>query len=319
MSQPLIIVNPASASGKTGRRWPKLASRVLQALPGARIVHTQAKGDGARLAREAITEGVKHIVAVGGDGTIHEVVNGLFDPQGQPLAPDLTLSPIPMGTGSDLCRSLGLPRDPEEAVKHLKGPGRPIDAGWVRKADGSGEAFINIASVGLSGQVAKHFEEHGKGGGLSYLMGIFTASSGYQNQALRLTLTYEDGRTEQIERTCYACAVANARYFGSGMPIAPDAIADDGVFQLVIVGDLSLGEVTRRLPALYRGSHLNKPKFESFDVTRVSFEPLGETPVWVELDGEHSQALPASFEVRPASLKITTGPSAPVLPRRGVR
>lgn len=315
MSQPLIIVNPASASGKTGRRWPKLAPQVIQALPQARIRQTQAKGDAARFAREAIEEGVQQIVAVGGDGTIHEVVNGLFDEKGKALAPELTLSPIPMGTGSDLCRSLGLSRNPEDVIKHLKRSGKPIDTGWVQKADGTGEAFINIASVGLSGQVAKHFDEHGKGGGLSYLMGIFTASSGYENQPLRLSLTYADGRIESIVRTCYACAVANARYFGSGMPIAPHAMADDGVFQLVIVGDLSLGEVTRRLPALYRGAHLSKPKFESFDVTKVSFEPLGDSPVWVELDGEHSQALPASFEIRPSSLKITADPKSPALKR----
>jgi len=318
MSQPLIIVNPASASGKTGRRWPKLAPQLMQALPQAQIRQTERAGEGALIAREAVEAGVRHIVAVGGDGTIHEVVNGLFNEQGQALAENLRLSPIPMGTGSDLCRSLGLPRDPARVIERIKEPARAIDIGWIQQGEGVGEAFINVASVGLSGQVAKHFEEHGKGGGLSYLLGIFTASSGYQNQPLRLTLTHPDGRVERLERTSYACAIANARYFGSGMPIAPDAYLDDGLFQLVVIGDLSLSEVTMRLPALYRGAHLSKPKFESYQVKAVELEPLGEDPVWVELDGEHRPPLPARFEIRPAAIQVTTGSTPPAL-QRGLR
>lgn len=315
-----VIVNPASASGKTGRRWPALAPRVLQALPGAEVVHTQARGDGERLAREAARLGYERVVAVGGDGTIHEVINGLFDEAGAPINPLLTLSALPMGTGSDLCRSLGLPRDPEEALAHLAAPPREVDAGWVwfeEPAEGGarGRAFINIASFGLSGQVARHFEEHGKGGGLSYLMGIYTASQGYENAPLTLALTGASGESREVRRTVYTGAVANARYFGSGMPIAPDALLDDGLFQVVLVGDLSVAEVTRRLPALYRGTHLSRPKFDSFEASAVRVAPQrpGGRAVWVELDGEPEGTLPARFEVRPRALRVTAAPSAPAL------
>ncbi len=322
-----VIVNPASASGKTGRRWPALAPRVLQALPGAEVLHTRARGDGERLAREAALLGYERVVAVGGDGTIHEVVNGLFDEEGAPINPLLTLSALPMGTGSDLCRSLGLPRDPEEALAYLSAAPREVDAGWVwfeEPAAGAprGRAFINIASFGLSGQVARHFEEHGKGGGLSYLIGIYTASKGYENEPLTLTLTDPHGEERAVRRTVYTAAVANARYFGSGMPIAPDALLDDGAFQVVVVGDLGVAEVTRRLPALYRGTHLRRPKFDSFDARAVRVARSegraseGARPVWVELDGEPEGTLPARFEVRARALRVTAAPGAPALSPR---
>jgi len=320
-----IIVNPTSASGKTGRRWPALAPRVLQALPGAEVVHTQARGDGERLAREAARLGYERVVAVGGDGTIHEVVNGLFDEEGAPLNPQIALSALPMGTGSDLCRSLGLPRDPEEALAHLSAPPRAVDAGWAwfeAPAPGAprGRAFLNIASFGLSGQVARHFEEHGKGGGLSYLFGIYTASKGYENQPLTLTLTDARGEAREVRRTVYTAAVANARYFGSGMPIAPDALLDDGLFQVVLVGDLGVAEVTRRLPSLYLGTHLRHPKFDAFEARAVrvaqTHAPADAPPVWVELDGEPEGALPARFEVRSRALRITAAPGAPALNAR---
>jgi diacylglycerol kinase family enzyme len=233
----------------------------------------------------------------------------------------LTLSVLPMGTGSDLCRSLGLPRDPREATKHLTSTPRPIDVGWVSwggsEGDESAEGapFINVASFGLSGHVAREVEAKGKGGQLAYLASLFTSARGYQNAPLAFTLTLEDHTTITLERTCYTCALGNARYFGGGMPITPTALLDDGLLELVMVGDLSLPEVTLRLPSLYQGTHVSKPKFERYAVRALEVRPLGDEPVWLELDGEPQRALPARFELRPHALSVTTGPRPPAFSR----
>jgi diacylglycerol kinase (ATP) len=318
---PLVIVNPASASGKTRRKWPTLSPHVVRALPDCRIHLTERSGEAESVSREAIEGGCLHVVAVGGDGTVHEVVNGFFDADGASINPEVTLSILPMGTGSDLCRSLGLPRDPRKAIDLLNKKGTAMDAGWVSfpRADHesadhtASRAFVNIASVGLSGQVARHFEAHGKGGALSYLTGIFTASKGYNNQPLEFNLQDIEGASQRIQRTTFTCAIANAQYFGNGMHVAPNAQINDGQFQVVIVGDLGPLEVVRRLLPLYKGRHLNKPKFESYDASSVLLETRGDEAVWVELDGEASGALPARFDLKRQAFKVTLGAHPPAI------
>jgi diacylglycerol kinase (ATP) len=322
----LVIVNPSSAAGKTGRRWSQLAPHVKRILPHAKICMTQHVGHATQLAKQAALQNVSQIVAVGGDGTIHEVLNGLFDEQGQALSPNLILSPLPMGTGSDLCRSLGIPRDPKQAVQLLNQEAQTIDVGHVKfyrnmpsfdcesfnepipnKSEVQySKVFLNIGSFGLSGAVARHFEIHGKGGSLSYLLGIFKASSSYQNSPVELTLKGVDQEPKVIRRTLYTCAIANAQYFGNGMHVAPNAHVNDCLLDCVLVGDLSILEVVQRMPALYRGKHLKKPKFESYQAQSVYISTQDPHKViWVELDGELSGVGPAEFSILPQVLKVT--------------
>ena len=304
-----FIVNPASASGQTGKRWPQVAPLVFQQYPDANVTFTEYGGHAKKLATQCVKAGVDQIVAVGGDGTVHEVLNGLFDQDGTPLNPNVILSALPMGTGSDLCRSLGLPRDPKEAILSLKDTPYTVDVGWMKSLDKNssfkGEAFLNVASLGLSGEVARHFEEHGKGGQLSYLKGIFTASRGYQNQPLHIRYQDQEQKWVDVHQKTYVCAVGNAQYFGGGMHIAPDAKLNDGVFQLVMIGDLSLLDILRYLPNLYQGTHLKYKKFHGVSTSCVEVYPKEDTSVWIEVDGEPSIPLPARFELKPQVLKMT--------------
>ena len=188
-----------------------------------------------------------------------------------------------------------------------------VDVGWMTSLDSQssfrGEAFLNVASLGLSGEVARHFEEHGKGGQLSYLKGIFTASRGYQNQPLHIRYQDQDHQWIDVHQTIYVCAVGNAQYFGGGMHITPEAKMNDGMFHLVMVGDLNGLDVLRYLPSLYKGTHLKHRKFRGVSTSCIEIHPKQNAHVWVEVDGEPSISLPARFEIKPNALKMTALPT----------
>ena len=310
---PLVIINPKSASGKTGRRWPSVAPLLLSRLPNAECVFTTRAGEGTDLARRALQEGPRLIVAAGGDGTVNEVVNGFFDERGTPLQTQARLGVLPLGTGSDLCRSLGIPRDPALAVELLTEPSRAVDCGWA-ETDEMSHAFLNIASLGISSEVARHFEEHGKSGVISYVSGLFSAARRYEER--RLTLRFDvaarsAAEPEWVERTltsAFVCALANGQFFGGGMHIAPDAQLNDGLLQCVMVRGLNTLEILRYLPSLFRGKHLKHEPFSALEARGV--ELIVNRDTYLELDGEPVLCVkperPARVKLIPHALKVHT-------------
>ena len=188
---------------------------------------------------------------------------------------------------------------------------RTVDAGKLTYTRHDGvEAtayFINIASFGVSGLVDKLVNNSSKalGGKASFLLGVGKAALRYKNQPVRLTI---DGGTP-FERTLYNGVVANARYFGGGMKVAPDAIMGDGLFDVVVMGDLGTVELARGLPKLYRGEHLSSGnrKIEVHRAKVVVAEPAADNEVLIDMDGEQPGRLPATFEILPGVLKVCVG------------
>ena len=254
--------------------------------------------------------GATQIVSVGGDGTHNEVVNGLFAPEVDCSA--VTLAIVPTGTGGDLRRTLGLSNDPIEAIDAIGRDVRRVDAGLMEYTahDGSTESshFINIASFGIAGLVDKLVNSSSKafGGKFSFLWGTARAAMRYQNQPISLVL---DGGTP-IQRTVNNVVVANARYFGGGMKIAPEAEMTDGQFDVVIVGDLGTVEMARGLSSIYRGEHLGRAGIESFRATTVRAEPMTDEDVLIDMDGEQPGRLPATFSIVPGAFNVSVGPDA---------
>ncbi len=308
MSHTTVVVNPNSQNGALGRRWPEVARALRRALDGFDTLFTESPGDATALTREALSAGSERIVAVGGDGTLSEVVNGFFH-AGEAISPDATLGVIPFGTGGDFRRTVGLPTDLSSAAQVIAdGATRRIDVGLLEYRQHDGEAgsqvFVNIASFGISGVVDRLVNESSKrlGGRLSFMLGSLRATWQYSNQ--RVQLWFDDDRDDAIDMTINTVAIANGCYFGGGMNMAPDAELDDGFFDVVAIGDISRREAIMSAPRLYRGTHLSLDKVSHRRARTVHAVPLGREPVELDVDGETPGILPASMRVLPQALSL---------------
>ncbi|MBK8480251.1 MAG: diacylglycerol kinase family lipid kinase [Proteobacteria bacterium] len=311
MAQPalraLVIANPQSAGGALARRWSQVAALLQEQLGAHQVRFTRQRGDARTLSRAAIDQGFELIVAVGGDGTISEVVAGLFDDAG-PLRPELLLGLVHFGTGGDFCRSTGTPRQLRRGIRALRGQAyRSIDVGRVtyQAADGRPQArhFANIASFGLAGLVDQLANSSSKalGGRLSFALATARALRRYE--PARVALRLDEGPS--VALTVQNVAVANGRYFGGGMQIAPAAELDDGLFDVVVVEALSALAMLRHGHRLYRGTHLGLPQVRVQRARRVEALPLvSDPPVLLDVDGEAPGQLPARFEIVPGALRL---------------
>ncbi len=304
----VLVVNPNSQGGSLGRRWPELSALVRRHLVSFEEVQTSGPGDATRLTRELLRDGADRIVAIGGDGTINEVVNGFFD-DGEAVAPEAHLGVIPFGTGGDFRKSLRLRKDVESAAEILaEGKTRLVDVGRIdfKTRDGVDERrmFINIASFGISGMVDRLVNDASKrlGGRLSFLVATARAGMRYKNQRVRLVFDGDEQRA--VDTTINTVAVANGQYFGGGMHIAPKAELDDGLFDVVALGDFSAAQMAIRGWRVYQGSHLNMDKVSYRRASQVRAEPLGDDPVELDVDGETPGILPATFTLVPSALQL---------------
>lgn len=302
-----MIVNPASAGGRTGRTWPAVASTLRAAGLTFDSALTTAPGEATVLTRQALEEGRSVVVAAGGDGTIHEVVNGFFDDAGVAIACETRIGLIPLGTGGDFRRTFGFPTDTSGAAAILRaGRTRRIDAGRVtyQAYDGSlgARIFCNIADAGLGGEVVHHVNRGVRfgDGRLTFMLASALSLVPWRNRRLRVEV---DGEVEEV--TAQQVVVANARFYGGGMHIAPRAEPDDGLLDLVVVGDIGKLETVRLLPRLRAGTHLEAGfPITSRRVRRVTVHAEEGAPPRVDVDGEQPGHVPATFEVIPSALEL---------------
>jgi YegS/Rv2252/BmrU family lipid kinase len=308
MDEPfLLVVNPRAGAGAAAKRLPALRHALEEAGARFDVALTQEPRDATRLVREALSSGMAGVAVVGGDGTLNEAVNGFFHADGTPVAPDAWLGPLPCGTGGDFRRTLGISKRIEPMVtRMLWARPRRVDVGWLRYVDHQGRpserAFLNIASFGISGLVVQVVNESPKwlGGTPSFLIGTLRAMARYQNQRVRVTL--DDG--EPREQDVLSVAVANGRFFGGGMHIAPRAEIDDGLFDVVTLGISSI-ESLKQTASVYRGTHLDHPGITCVRARKVHAEPAHASDhVLIDLDGEAPGRLPATFELRPRALLL---------------
>jgi YegS/Rv2252/BmrU family lipid kinase len=310
MTGTVVIVNPRSAGGKTEKRWPLFREIIHEAYGPFDARFTDAPGSATRLAREALGAGAELVVAMGGDGTINEVVNGFYD-GARAIAPNAAFGVLPAGTGGDFIKTLGTPREVREAALELKrATPRPIDLGRLRFIGHDGAPavrhFINIASFGISGLVDQYVNDSSKalGGTVSFAMATLRAGLKYKNASVRITLDAEPAKEGRI----YNVAVANGRYFGGGMKVAPNAALDDGLFDVVTLGDFTFADLLLRGLDIYSGKHLSNPKVTVHRARRVEATVDGEgAAVLLDVDGEQPGRLPASFEMVPGGLKVRAG------------
>jgi diacylglycerol kinase (ATP) len=301
----VVVVNPHSQGGRLGKRWPELADTLARAFPFD-DVQTTGPGDATRIAREALKSGADRVVAIGGDGTINEVVNGFFE-NGEPIAPDASFALIPFGTGGDFRRTVEIPLELADAAAVIAANKRKqIDVGRLEltKRDGTRDLrmFANIASFGVSGVVDRLVNESGKKlGRLSFAVATARATWSYKNQ--RVQLVFDGNVRDRVEATINTVAVANGKYFGGAMKVAPDAELDDGKFDVVAMGDFGFGDLLKSGRRLYKGTHLSMDKVSTRRARVVEAEPIDPSAVVeLDVDGEPLGLLPARFELMPAAL-----------------
>jgi YegS/Rv2252/BmrU family lipid kinase len=305
MPRTVVVVNPHSQGGRLGKRWPEIADKLGRAFPFDDAI-TKGPGDATKLTRDALRGGAERIVAIGGDGTVNEVVNGFFDDSGTAIAPEASFALIPFGTGGDFRRTMHLPIELDEAIAVVAtGKRSKIDVGKLEFTANGGKAlrmFANIASFGVSGVVDRLVNESGKKlGRLSFAWATARATWSYKNQRVHLVF---DGK-DRVEATINTVAVANGKYFGGAMMVAPDAVVDDGLFDVVALGDLGFGDLLKSGRRIYKGTHVSMDKVTCRRARVVEAEPVEPGGVVeLDVDGECPGRLPARFELVPSALWV---------------
>jgi YegS/Rv2252/BmrU family lipid kinase len=307
---PLIIVNPASAGGASGAAWPALASDVRRHFGAFDVAFTKSAFDAVSIAERETGRGRTFIIACGGDGTVNEVACGILR-AGLGTA---ELGVLPSGTGGDFRRTLRIPVRHADAARQLReGETRLMDAGRVTFVNERGEEesrfFLNVASFGMGGDVIKRVKSRAGlpagaarllGGRLSFAAAALQATLAFEKPEVRVRL--DGGRETRLTVTNFC--VANARFFGGGMKIAPPAKIDDGLFDVVAVGDMGALSILANSYRVYFGTHLGMEDVRHAHARRVEAAHVSGAAVKLEVDGELVGRLPARFEILPAALRI---------------
>jgi YegS/Rv2252/BmrU family lipid kinase len=262
-----------------------------------RIVRTTHPGHATEAARQALSDGERYLVAVGGDGTVHEVVNGMVR-DGGPVAVDAVLGVVAAGSGCDFVRSFGLPPDAEQAAERLTGDRvRTIDVGTVTCADGTTRCFVNIAEAGLGGAVVARAANLGKLlGGARYAAGFWLTLPRFRPAAVRL-----DANGQYHAWRAFNVVVANCRFYGGGMQISPNSDPGDCLLDILVMTGPKSDSFTT-LPKVYKGAHLPHRNIAELRAARLTIE--AEPGFQVEADGELLGMTPASFGIIPGAIRL---------------
>ena len=309
--KPFLVINPRSANGATARHFDGIARAVRNVLGDVAHAFTERAMHGAELTREALRAGHDLIVAIGGDGTINEVVNGFFQPArpgepARPIKPSAALALLPRGTGGDLRRTLGLDGDLGHCAARLNGERAAVDVGRVDYVAEDGLAasryFINVGEVGVGARVVEIANRSSKrlGGKVTFMLASLRALLGWRD--LCIAVSFDGGPAEDLSVT--ALAIANGKYFGGGMMVAPEARLDDGQFHITIWSGYRLSDFVLKSGSMYDGSHVNLKGTRTRTARTVRVEPKDPGPVGIEVDGERLGHLPATFTLLPGALLL---------------
>lgn len=305
----VFIVNPKAGAGRAAKRRARLTSAIHAEFPQASIWPTEGPRHATALARKACETGARTVVAIGGDGTCHEVVQGLMGQDGLPLA-DVAFATIPLGTGSDLQKTLRVPSRLEDAVRlAARGPLQAWDVGRATmNLDHASkvEHFINVAGFGANGEVVKRANEMSKTWGGTATFYAATVATAWSYEAPRIALEWEaeDG-VHQREVDVMSCFLANGRFCGGGMNVGNGGRPDDGYLDITLLPPDPFLVQLLRSRRLYDGSLARWPGVRQFRAKWLEARPVEPTsPVHIDLDGEQPGSLRARFDVLPGVLSV---------------
>ena len=299
----LIIVNPAASGGKTAQIWPKKSMYFKKEFSIFDEVYTEKAGEAVEIARKAVEENYEYIMSVGGDGTVNEIINGMLSAKNGAQKTKLII--YPLGTGSDLSRTLNLPHNVEEFISLIRKENikniKVIEARFLsNQQQRTKRYFLNIADFGMGAEVAKKLNQSSKkiDGSLSYLVKIFQTLFNYQNK--EITVAADDKLLYQ--GSVNTVIIANGNYFGGGIKIAPEADLFSDKLNLVLLKDFSKVGIILNLIKGYRGNHLDHYLVESYLVENIKIKAAEK--VELELDGESVGRTDAEFKIAKKEISI---------------
>jgi diacylglycerol kinase (ATP) len=287
-----FIVNPTAGHGRALKTWKRIEP-LAATLGEYGVKFTERPRHGEVLARQAAQEGYDVVVALGGDGTLNEVGNGV-------IGTGAAMAVVPTGTGNDWVRTVGIPRDPEIACRiAFTGRRVPMDVGLAVGY----RHFFNIAGIGFDAEVSRRVNDYGPvlkavGGTLPSLLATVGTLFRFMGADVRVEL---DGQPQAIDKMLLM-AVGIARYYGGGMNILPDAVIDDGLFDIAWGHHLSRSELVGLVGKIYKGGHVGHPKVSFTRGRRLT--ATAPTPVAFHLDGDVAGKLPVTFELLPGALDV---------------
>lgn len=303
MVKTIFIVNPRSGRGKPAKLWPQISEAFRAQHRSFAVAFTEGRGHAQTLARQALQDGFDLVMAVGGDGVVNEVVNGMMA-DGKVVSAQAALGIIPCGSGNDLARMLGLPRETLAAARHLARSDRSklIDIGEIVFISGGRKElrlFANDANLGFAANVVERLERTGKfsRGTVPYFVALLRTA--LRHRSGHVSLCFEDHSAEGLMTTVLVC---NGQSTGGGMWVAPEASLDDGLFDVVAVGDLRPWEILWHAPKIYRGTHVAMRQVSVQRARTVSVTSPQRLPVVA--DGELIGETPATFRVLPRALRV---------------
>ena len=302
----LAIVNPNAGNGKGRKDRELINAAMLKNNLSVSMKFTEAKGHAAELAGEGVRNGYRNIITVGGDGTLNEVVNGIFD-NGICPATDISLAIIPVGTGNDWGKMFGIEPDYDKAARIISNGKKMLhDIGIVKYSDAGGQKkryFINIAGLGFESVVVRrtnYQKDRGHGGKAIYFYNLIMSLLSYRNTKADIIV---DGQQKSAE--VFSINVGNGRYCGGGMRQTPDALPDDGLLDVTVINGIGKIEIIRRLKMLYDGTILSHPKIDGYKCRNLIVR--SDSVMWTEADGESLGHTPAEFSILPAAVNIVYG------------
>ncbi len=306
-----IIVNPASSGGATQKSWPVINEKLRIALPAFDSVYTEYRGHATDLTRQALLAGYKRIIAVGGDGTINEVVNGFFDGERR-IAPEAQLGMLDAGTGGDFRRNIGLGESLDEQISAItSGLTKELTLGLAKFVNEEGQFhsryFVVICSFGISGDINNYvnklpiLKRHGSGA--AFAIATLKCLFSYVNAPVSIALNGEP----LYQGPLLVGAASNGPWTGGGMMMAPKADSFSPELDFVVAEDLNLFESLMVFPSIYNGSHILRPKVHYKKGEKLVVEPQGGVKVTADMDGDVVGYLPLEIETRPAAISVLTG------------
>lgn len=301
-----VIVNPNAGNGKGRKDWKRISGLLDKNLDITDAKFTEKKGDAITFARNAIGAGSRNILSVGGDGTLNEIVNGVFT-QDICSTPDITLGLLPVGTGNDWGRMFGIPTVYEGAVGVLteaKVMLHDIGFAWYFSGDKREKRyFINIAGLGFESLVVRKTnrqKDKGKSNKAIYFYNLLTSLISYRNIQCDILI---DGRKESAR--VFSINIGNGRYCGGGMRQTPEAVPDDGLLDITVIKEMGRLEIIKSLKLLYDGTILSHPKVDGYRADNLAV--TSHQLLLVEADGESLGHTPAEFGIIPSAVKVVYG------------
>lgn len=293
----LAVVNPVSANGTTGKEWSKFENKIKESGVDLDVQFTRYPLHAIEITRIALKSGYDIIVSVGGDGTMNEVLNGFFE-NDCIINDNANLAVFSRGTGCDLVRTLGIGKEVEDIIRILLDRKCiRCDVGKVNYIEYSGEKkiryFLNVSDVGIGAETTYRVNRNSKAlkGFLSFFLGALSTIIKNKNKKLKIVI---DGNIT-IEEKINSVIIGNGRYFGGGMHVAPTAQIDDGLFDIIILGDLDKTELIMNFPKIYKGAHLTHPKVRSYRGKNIKI--YSDEKILIELDGEQPGTIDAEFKI----------------------